>query len=467
MRRALTVLLLSVCLCGLVTADLAKRVTASAKTKLPNDYAVDIIKADSGTVAFSRNAEKALIPASNMKVITTAAAVRYLGAQFEYKTRVGIADSNVVVIGSGDPILGDARTDEKYGRKPGWIFERIAKALQDKGITQIDDIIVDATVFDEQRVHPEWPVAELNRWYACEVSGLNYNTNCIDMTVEKQNGQVTFSFEPQTAYVQITNKAQAVSTGDGAVGVYRSTKPNQFDLKGKVRDKEGPFPVAIERPAAFFGTLLAETLGRSGVTVRGHVVEKAFGDSAKFVPVTEFTTPLSDVLQRANKNSLGLAAEALVKTIAAHETPGNKNGNWTKGFELIRKYLTALGIPENQYHLGDGSGLSRTDRLSAQALITVLRDLYKGPNWEFYKATLAVAGEDGTVERYSKFKDNKYQSNILGKTGYISGVRSFSGVCLTANGPYLFSILSNKNSLSREAVNDIAAAIIDEYGPAN
>jgi D-alanyl-D-alanine carboxypeptidase/D-alanyl-D-alanine-endopeptidase (penicillin-binding protein 4) len=197
------------------------------------------------------------------------------------------------------------------------------------------------------------------------------------------------------------------------------------------------------------------------------VVEKAFEDSAKLTPLTEFTTPLADVLQRANKNSLGLAAEALVKTIAAHETPGNKNGSWTKGFELIRKYLAGLGVPDNQFHLGDGSGLSRTDRLSAQTLITVLRDLYKSPNWEFYKATLAVAGEDGTVERYSKFKEDKYQSNILGKTGYISGVRSFSGVCLTANGPYLFSILSNKNSLSREAVNDIAAAIIDEYGPAN
>jgi D-alanyl-D-alanine carboxypeptidase/D-alanyl-D-alanine-endopeptidase (penicillin-binding protein 4) len=444
---------------------LTKRITAAAKSKQPNDYAIYIIKADSGTAVFSHNPDKTLIPASNMKVITTASAVKYLGAQFEYKTRVGICDSNVVVIGAGDPILGDARTDEKHGKKPGWIFEQIAKALQDKGIAEINDIIVDATVFDEQRVHPSWLAADLNKWYACEVSGLNYNTNCIEMIVENQNGSISFSVEPQTAYVQITSSAQAISSGNSAVGAYRSQKPNQLTLKGKVRDREGPFDVAIERPAAFFGTLLAENLGRSGITVRGRVIEKALANSAKFTPLTEFTTPLADCLQRANKNSLGLAAEALVKTIAAHETPGNKNGSWAKGIELINKYLVSLGVPENQFHISDGSGLSREDRLSSQTLVAVLRDLYKSPNWEFYKASLAVGGEDGTVARY--FKEAKYRSNILGKTGYIIGVHSFSGVCLTANGPYLFSIISNKNSLSREAINDITAALIDEYGPAS
>jgi serine-type D-Ala-D-Ala carboxypeptidase/endopeptidase (penicillin-binding protein 4) len=463
-RRALTGLLLSVCLCGTVTADLAKRVTAAAKSKQPNDYAVYIIKADSGATIFSHNPDKSLLPASNMKVITTGAAVKYLGSQFEYKTRVGMSGGDIVVIGSGDPILGDAKTDEKYGRKPGWAFEQIVKALKDKGIMEVNDIVLDATVFDQQRVHPEWPVAELNRWYACEVSGINYNTNCIDMTVEKQDGKVAYSFEPQTAYIQIDNSAKIVTKGDGAVGVYRTTKPNQFTLKGNVRDKEGPFAVAVENPATFFGTLLSESLVKSGIAVRGHVVEKACADSTKLTPLTEFTTPLADVLQRANKNSLGLAAEALVKTIAAHET-GGKDGSWKKGFEFIAAYLKGLGIQDSQFHLTDGSGLSRDDRLTTQVLIAVLRDLYKSPNWEYYKATLSVGGEDGTTARY--FKEAKYQKNILGKTGYISGVRSLSGVCQTANGPYLFSILSNKNSLSREAINDIAAAIIDEYGAAN
>jgi D-alanyl-D-alanine carboxypeptidase/D-alanyl-D-alanine-endopeptidase (penicillin-binding protein 4) len=400
-----------------------------------------------------------------MKVITTAAAVKYLGPQFEYKTRVGICDSDLVVIGSGDPILGDERTDKKYGRAPGWIFEQIIKAIQDKGIKEVNDIVVDATVFDEQRVHPDWPAKELNHWYACEVSGLNYSANCIQVTAENRNGRVEVSVEPQTAFVQINNIAQAISSGKSTVGTERGKRPNQLTLKGKVTDKEEPFDVAIERPAVFFGTLLAESLARSGIAVHGHVVEKAFTNSAKFTPLTEFTTPLADVLQRANKNSLGLAAEALVKTIAAHETPGGTSGSWAKGTELIGKYLAGLGIPESQFHLSDGSGLSRQDRLSPQALVTVLRDLYRGPNWEFYKATLAVGGEDGTVARY--FKDAKHRSNILGKTGYISGVKSFTGVCLTAKGPYLFSIISNKDSLSRDAINGVAAAVIDEYGPAN
>ena len=93
--------------------------------------------------------------------------------------------------------------------------------------------------------------------------------------------------------------------------------------------------------------------------------------------------------------------------------------------------------------------------------MSVLLDLYTGPNWELYRTSLAVGGEDGTVGRY--FKDSDYRGQILGKTGYISGVRSFSGICFTDQGPYLFSILSNRSSLSRDSINSIAKAIMDEY----
>jgi D-alanyl-D-alanine carboxypeptidase/D-alanyl-D-alanine-endopeptidase (penicillin-binding protein 4) len=463
-RRVLLVLLLSLSLCSPAVADLAQRIASSVKSAQTDDYAVYVIKADSGTPIYNHNATEAMIPASNMKIITTAAAVRYLGPRFEYKTEVGLCDDTLVVVGSGDPVLGDREVDAKYDRKTGWVFDRIVQALRNKGIAQVNDIIVDTTVFDDQRVHPDWPTADLNRWYACEVCGLNYNTNCIEITVENENGRVGLLVEPPTSFVEITNEVRPITSGQEAVGAYRTAQPNKIAIRGKCKDKQGPFDVAIEHPAAFFGFLLAENLARAGITVHGRFIEKPLDPNAAFVPLTEFTTRLADCLQRANKDSLGLAAEALVKTIAAHNNPGGKNGSWERGRELIGKYLMDLGIPEEQFRLRDGSGLTRENRLSAQAIVTVLRDLYKGPNWEFYKASLAVAGEDGTVARY--FKEAKYRSNILGKTGYISGVRSFCGICLTANGPYLFSILSNHASLSRDAVNDIAAALIDEYGAA-
>jgi len=386
-----------------------------------------------------------------------------LGADFEYTTRIGLCDNTLVVIGSGDPLLGDKEMDAKYGRQDGWIFERIAQALQDKGIQEVNDIIVDTTVFDDERVHPSWPAKDHNRWYACEVSGLNYNGNCIEVITSKLGGSVAVSVEPRTSFIQIINEVKAISSGDGAVGAYRNRQPNKITIFGKCKDREGPFRVAIEQPAAFFGYLLAESLVRVDIHATGRLIEKSTPDDCEFRLLAEFTTPIADVLRRANTDSLGLAAEALLKTIAAHDSDSRTDGSWERGRELLCQYLSGLGVASEEFHVDDGSGLSRENRLSAHAITTMLRALYQSNEWELYRGSLAVGGEAGTIGRY--FKEARYRGKIVGKTGYISGVRSFSGLCRTQSGPYIFSIISNgPRGLSRDEINDIAEAIIDEFG---
>lgn len=460
-RKVLFVLWVCVWLCRPVAADLAGRIADAVGKAKPAEYAIHIVAPDSGRVVYSHNATTAMTPASNMKLVTTAAALRYLGPLFEYRTRIGLCDGALVVIGSGDPLLGDPVMDALYGRENGWVFDEVVRGLQGLGIESITDIIIDTTVFDDQRVHPNWLESDLNRWYACEVCGLNYRGNCIRVTTTNQGGRIDVRVEPTTSFVEIANEIQAVSSGTGAVGAYRTRQPNRITLRGKCRDKEGPFDVAIEQPGAFFGFVLAEHLVRAGIPVSGHLAERAFDPNCRLVPVAEYTTPLIDCLHRANKDSLGLAAEALLKTIAAYANPDRKNGSWEKGRELIGKYLTDLGIPRREFEIDDGSGLSRKNLLSARAIVAVLRDAYTGGNWELYRTSLAVGGADGTIGKY--FKESAYRAGILGKTGYISGVRSFSGICLTDKGPYLFSIISNRSSLSREAINAIAQAIMDEY----
>jgi D-alanyl-D-alanine carboxypeptidase/D-alanyl-D-alanine-endopeptidase (penicillin-binding protein 4) len=181
-----------------------------------------------------------------------------------------------------------------------------------------------------------------------------------------------------------------------------------------------------------------------------------------FKPLVEFTTPIADCLRRANTDSLGLAAEALLKTIDAQGKPDRKNGGWAGGRERIAKFLSDLGIPSEEFVIDDGSGLSRQDRMTAYALSKILLDLYRSKNWDLFEGSLAVGGEDGTIDKY--FGEAKYRGKIHAKTGYISGVRALSGVCLTNTGPYIFSILSNgPKGLSRDALNNIPKAIIDEY----
>jgi len=462
MNRCMIVAGLTLVFCGLASAALTERIHKVADPQKFSEYSINIVEPGSGAVIYSHNAHKPLIPASNMKLVSTAAALKYLGPGFEYKTRVGLSNGTIVVIGSGDPILGDKDTDAKYGRPSGWAFEKITQALRERGVTEVNDIIVDTTVFDDERVHPSWKPAELNRAYAAEVCGLNYNLNCIELTGANLGGSVALQVEPRTSFVQMTNQVKAVSTGGRGIGSYRTTQPNRIVVFGEVRTKEGPVKVAIEKPAGFFGFLLAEHLARSGITARGKLIERAFSESEGFTPLVELVTPLKDVVNRANTDSLNLAAEALLKTIAAQGNPDGRNGSWAGGRQMIARYLTNLGIPAQEFSIDDGCGLSRENRLTTHLISRLLLDQYRGGNWELFKVSLAVGGEEGTIDRY--FNEPRYRGKIHGKTGYISGVRAFSGVCLTDRGPYLFSILSNgPKSLTRDAINGVAMAIIDEY----
>jgi len=463
MKKLLILAGFVLCLSSFARADLAEQIDDIIRESIQKrvHFSIHIIEADSGVTVYEHDAKELMIPASNMKIITSAAALHYLGPDYVYKTRVGLCGDSLVVIGSGDPLLGDEKTDTKYGRERGWIFKDIANALKARGIGTIEGIIVDSSIFDDEPVHPSWPAEDLNRWYACEVSGVNFNDNCIKISAKKIDGKVAVFIKPQTSFVSIINKVTPISSGSSAIGTYRNRYPNRLTVFGKCKDEVGPFDVAIERPAAYFGFLLYENLVEADIDVKGELVEKMLKEDSSFIPLVEFTTPLADCLARCNKNSLGLAAEAMLKTIAAMSNPDKKNGGWDKGRELISKYLLGLGIDKSQFYIDDGSGLSRQNELTAYAITTVLSDVYKGKNWQLYKDSLAVGGVDGTIEKY--FEEEKYKGKILGKTGYINGVKSFSGLCVTGRGDYIFSILANNtNGQTRIVINNIAQAIIDE-----
>jgi D-alanyl-D-alanine carboxypeptidase/D-alanyl-D-alanine-endopeptidase (penicillin-binding protein 4) len=233
-------------------------------------------------------------------------------------------------------------------------------------------------------------------------------------------------------------------------------------VKGNLK-AQTEFDVTIEDPAAFFAGLLKERLVQAGIEVRGNSMQQYVKKETGIQILHTFETPLSDVLDRCNKDSLSFAAESLVKTISAESVKGEKgqiNGEWPHGLKLVGRYLESLGADSNLFRLDDGSGLSRNNRLTAQIIVSVLRDVYKSSDWKMFESSLSVGGEDGTTVKY--FQNPRYKGNILGKTGYIAGVRAFSGVCKTPSGDILFSILTeNGSSLTRNAINDITEAIFD------
>lgn len=460
-RLFIYVLLLSAFSPWLVCADIGTDINriVSQPSQAKVEYGIHIVEAKSGKAVYSRNAHRRMVPASNMKLITSAAALHYLSSDYVYETVFAMHGNTLIIIGSGDPLFGDYLIDTKYGRQPGWLLDKITEALIANDVKHIDDIVVDTTIFDDMPTNPNWPASELNRWYACEVSGLNYNGNCVEMTCRNNSGGIDINIKPETKFIKTINKVRAINSGGGAVGAYRTEQMNTLLVRGRCRRQQGPFRVAIERPAMLFVFVLAEHLAKNNISVTGNAVERSVTNRSGLKIITAHQTPIGDCLARCNKDSFGLAAESLLKTIAANANK-NRNGSWAAGNEMVSKYLISIGIGPGKFNCDDGSGLSRNNKLTPKSITTVIRAMYKSQNWQHYKDSLAAGGVDGTIKKY--FKEPQYKGRVLGKTGYINGIKSFSGYCRTDQGEYIFSIITDHaNGKTRAVINDIAKAIMD------
>jgi D-alanyl-D-alanine carboxypeptidase/D-alanyl-D-alanine-endopeptidase (penicillin-binding protein 4) len=423
-------------------------------------FSARIVSARTGEVVYERNPHLALIPASNMKIVTSAAALEYLGRDFSFVTRAGLCGDALVIKGSGDPLLGDKETDARNGHGSQPFVKEIASRFAELAVDSVSDIIIDTSIFDDQRVHPSWPRNQLHQKYACEVSGLNYNGNCVAISAANRNGKAVLELGPPTDYVKLINALTVWRSRRSWFSVQRTGVPGELVVRGNCRTAAGPYAVAVENPALFFGHLLKNALIQAGVKVGGQVLEGPAPEGCEFRSLAECATSIGDCLLRTNKDSLGLAAEAMLKRLGAQSNPEGCRGSWEGGQRVLFEYLRALGADEGEFVVADGSGLSRDNRLSANALTRVLMHLAAGADWELYKSTLAVGGLDGTIETH--FWEKKYRGRVLAKSGYILAVRALSGIIRTDSGDYVFSILGNKaGSGARTAIDGAAKAVID------
>jgi D-alanyl-D-alanine carboxypeptidase/D-alanyl-D-alanine-endopeptidase (penicillin-binding protein 4) len=412
------------------------------------EFTISVIDPQTGSRIYGYNPSKPLTPASNMKLVTSFTALKTLGSDYKFVTKVGLVGSKLVVIGGGDPLLG-------YDGKD--CISPIVDALKARNVTQLDVIAVDSSIFDKERVNPNWPLNQLNRDYACEISGLNYNGNCIKITASINGGRIVLDKMPNTEFVRLINNVRNVKGGT-AVGSNRTEQPNSLVVYGKC-GRETSFDVAIENPSLYFGTLLSEAVYKAGISVANPLTEEN-GVQQPMEIVAQFETPITEVLWHCNKDSLQIAAECLAKMTAA-KTSG-VSGSWQGQREAVGNYLMSLGADKTEFLLDDGSGLSNVNKVSSNVISLILLDAYKSPLWPTFKPTLAVGGVDGTIKK--QFYKEKYKNKVFAKTGYINGVRALSGICIGASGKeYIFSIITNKaNYPTKKAISDIVESIIDE-----
>jgi D-alanyl-D-alanine carboxypeptidase/D-alanyl-D-alanine-endopeptidase (penicillin-binding protein 4) len=413
-----------------------------------------------GKTVFDHNADVPLIPASNMKLLTTAAALEQLGADFIYETVFALSGEDLVIIAGGDPLTGDPILAERDKRDVYTLFQNIYEQLQKRKIKVIrGNLLIDDFIFDDQRYHPSWERKDTDDWYAAQVSGLCFNDNCIDITVAPaaQRGQpVLVTSTPTTSYVTIINKCRTITSGAQSAKIHNQVSAKTITLTGKVRYQQSFKSAPVERPSAYFGHVLAEYLLQHGIQINGKLIIKQLRDDRGRLPgdlevIYTHQTPMKDVLVRANRDSLNLAAECLFKTLGAyHDLPADsvfQCGSWPRGRAAVIDLLDKLDIAAIHYEIDDGSGLSRHNQVSARCLTAILGYMFDHAGAELFRRSLATPSSRGTLKNSKRFQEDSYHERIQAKTGYLNGVWACSGYARKQTGDWLvFSILASREA---------------------
>lgn len=433
-----------------IRADLAADVQQVLDDKLLRKgvVGVDVVRLGDNAAQdqplYSHNAELPLIPASNLKLITTAAALERLGQDFKFKTELRLTpEGDLVLIGDGDPALGDAEYLRKVGWKSTTLFEWWAVQLREKqNLRSVRHVIVDDSVFDGEMLHPRWPADQIHKRYVAEVAGLNLNVNCVDFQIGVvAPGQVVqYSIDPPTRYVSVRNNC--VAGKDNAVWLAREPGSNNVILRGESRGTKEPVSVTVRDPSLFAATVFAETLAANGLRREGEVRrDNTMRGTGVGTVVAVHETPLATVLARANKDSMNVYAEALCKRLGRHAS--GESGSWANGTVALADFLRSIGVADNQFYFDDGCGLSKQNVISPRAITAVLAHQFHSKNKEQFLVSLSITGVDGTLE--DRFRGSDLRGRVTGKSGYVSGVRSLSGYLKAKDGQYYaFSILMNK-----------------------
>jgi len=396
---------------------------------------------------YTLEADTPLIPASNLKLTTTSAALDALGPDFKFRTMLVRVGEDLVIVGDGDPTFGDAEFLKHAGWNVTTVFQGWATQLQKLKITSVRDVIVDDGVFEEPAVHPHWPANQLDERYMAEVGGLNLNANCVDFTITPgAPGQLAvYLLNPPTSYLNITNTC--MTSSDNVVRLSRDPNSNDVLLTGHAPPR-GTVAVSlpVRDPSLFAGTVFSETLKAAGITVRGEVRrdrtvrDRHDAGSIQWDVLGINETPLASALARANKDSMNLYAESLCKRLGF--ALSHQPGSWANGTAAVAAFLHKTGAPPEEFNLDDGCGLSKLNTISPNALCKLLIYDFFCPNHQVFMASLAVAGIDGTL--WDRFRGSDIRGRLFGKSGFVEGVSSLSGYLHARDGEwYAFSILMN------------------------
>ncbi|NET90112.1 MAG: D-alanyl-D-alanine carboxypeptidase/D-alanyl-D-alanine-endopeptidase [Kamptonema sp. SIO1D9] len=402
-------------------------------------------------VLYALNAQNYFIPASNVKLLTTAAALRYLGADFRIRTPVYATGTiphltSLRLVGKGDPTLTTS------------ILQELAKQLKNQGVRQIEQLIVEDGYFTSPAILPSWEWEDVNFYYGTAVNSLILNENAVTLTLlpQEQGQPVQLDWSDDLAATQWLVENQALTATPGTpytVEINGVLGKPVLQIKGELAADAEPDPwgLAIADPANYFLETWRTLLEAEGIMVKRGLVTTTPELTNSVTPMAVITSPpLAELLQKTNQPSNNLYADAILKTLGA--TSG------VSSLIVLKQTLTRLGVNPESYLLIDGSGLSRHNLVSPEAVVQTLKLISKTKDAEIYRKSLPVAGVSGTLKR--RFLNTVLAGDLQAKTGTMTGVSTLSGYLdIPDYRPLVFSIMINQSDRSvtaqRQAIDEI------------
>ncbi len=450
------------------------------------EWGLLIVDASSGEVLYQKNAASYFVPASNMKLLTTALALDKLGLNYRFRTTVetdgalspsGLLNGNLILVGRGDPNLSNRKfpfeTKEEFDGPPDRVLAELADQIAARGVKEISgNIVGDDSYFPRERYPDGWEIDDMVWEYGAAISAIVVDDNTVTLTLipgDKAGDSVSAFVEPATLDFTVKNDV-VTSAAKEKVDLRLTREPGAptVVVTGTLPAKSAPHKLvlAIEEPAQHAASLFAQLLTDRGIKFSGKTLALHDPDPAeasRTVLAEHLSLPLGDTVKLVNKISQNLHTEVLLRSAARQQ------GRWATPEDLVKfpqEFYARVGIAEDDVIQTDGSGLSRHDMVTPRAFVALLQFAQKQPWFMAYYASLPVAGVDGTLNE--RMKNSIITGKIHAKTGSVSHVRTLSGYADTPSGRRLiFSFLSNnqggKNHETHDALDGLCEAMIEEF----
>ena len=441
---------------------------------------IAIKDAAADSMVYAYNADLRFTTASNLKLFTSAAAIEILDPAYKFATQFyingqitnkGVLEGDLIIAGGGDPLISG-----RFRKSLTEVLELWADSILAKGITKIDgNLAIDNSFFENDVLGPGWSHDDLTYWYACPISALSFNDNCVDLHVypsDQIGNPCRIVLSPETDYIDTINNTTTLPAGsENTFDFYRYTGTNKVEYFGGVAldDDNGVVDyVTVDSPHIYCAEVFEDILNKRGIIINGEIInienENRPSKYNKSVKLFDwYSDSLGVVISVINKNSQNLFAELTLKTLGA-EICGE--GSFEASAKLIEDWLESIGITKDDVHYYDGSGLSYMNLAKPSAIIRLLQYMHDSPNFETYYESLAIPGVDRSVR--DRMTDHPLADNMRTKTGYIANTRTFSGYLTTRNGLLMaFSLMVNNYSARvseiDEWLDEVCSCVIDNY----